>query len=102
MQVGVRTLNLLNKSTDLQQSKYMLGYVDYNLIGVLPTDLYPQFMCLKAHFCAQVSSQYATYTHHMLTFTYTHHMLTLMNKRDVHIDDTFDSIYVLPKLFLRL
>ena len=92
MQVGVRTLNWLNNSADLQQSKYMLGYMDYNLIGVLPTDLYPQFMCLKAHFFAQVSSQYATYTHHMLTFTYTHHMLTLMNKRDVHIDDTFDSI----------
>ena len=39
MQVGVRTLNLLNNSTDLQQSKYMLGYVDNNLIDVLPTDL---------------------------------------------------------------
>ena len=39
MQVGVRTLNLLNKSTDLQQSKYMLGYVDNNLIDVLQTDL---------------------------------------------------------------
>ena len=32
MQVGVRTFNLLNKSTDLQQSKYMLVYVDNNLI----------------------------------------------------------------------
>ena len=32
MQVGVRTLNLLKYSTDLQQSKYMLGYVDNNLI----------------------------------------------------------------------
>ena len=39
MQVGVRTLNLLKDSTDLQQSKYMLGYVDNNLIDVLPTDL---------------------------------------------------------------
>ena len=39
MQVGVRTLNLLNNSADLQQTKYMLGYVDYNLIGVLPSDL---------------------------------------------------------------
>ena len=39
MQVGVRTLNLLNKSTDLQQSKYMLGYVDNNLIDVLQTEL---------------------------------------------------------------
>ena len=59
MQVGVRTLNLLNNSADLQQTKYMLGYVDYNLIGVLPTDLYPQFMCLNAKFFAQVCSQYA-------------------------------------------
>ena len=39
MQVGVRTLNLLKDSTDLQQSKYMLGYVDTNLIDVLQTDL---------------------------------------------------------------
>ena len=39
MQVGVRTFNLLKYSTDLQQSKYMLGYVDNNLIDVLPTDL---------------------------------------------------------------
>ena len=28
MQVGVRTLDLLNNSTDLQQTKYMLGNVD--------------------------------------------------------------------------
>ena len=59
MQVGVRTLNLLKYSTDLQQSKYMLGYVDNNLIDVLPTDIYPQFMCLNAEFFAQVCSQYA-------------------------------------------
>jgi len=39
MQVGVRTFNLLKHSTHLQQSKYMLGYVDNNLIDVLPTDL---------------------------------------------------------------
>ena len=32
MQVGVRTFTLLKHSTDLQQSKYMLGYVDNNLI----------------------------------------------------------------------
>ena len=28
MQVGVRTLDLLNNSTDLQQTKHMLGNVD--------------------------------------------------------------------------
>ena len=40
MQVGVRTLNMfLKKSTYLQQSKYMLGYIDNSLIDVLPTDL---------------------------------------------------------------
>ena len=39
MQVGVRTLTLLKHSTDLQQSKYMLVYVDNNRIDVLPTDL---------------------------------------------------------------
>ena len=64
MQVGVRTLKLLKYSTDLQQTKYMLVYVNTNLIGVLkvkvlPTDLYPQFMCLNAEFFAQVCSQYA-------------------------------------------
>jgi len=32
MQVGVRTLTLLKHSTDLQQSKYMLVYVDNNRI----------------------------------------------------------------------
>jgi len=32
----------------------MLGYVDNNLIGVLPTDLYPQSMRLNAHFFAHV------------------------------------------------
>ena len=37
----------------------MLGYVYNNLIDVLPTELYPQFMCLNAKFCAQVCSQYA-------------------------------------------
>ena len=37
----------------------MLGYVDNSLIGGLPTDLYPQFMCLNAHFFVQVCSQYA-------------------------------------------
>ena len=37
----------------------MLGYVDNSLIDVLPTDLYPQFMCVNAHFFAQVCSQYA-------------------------------------------
>jgi len=34
----------------------MLGYVDNNVIDVLPTDLYPQFMCLNdinsLHNCA--------------------------------------------------
>ena len=59
IQVGVRTLNLLKDSTDLQQSKYMLGYVDNSLIDVLPADLYPQFMCLNAEFFAQVHTQYA-------------------------------------------
>jgi len=39
MQVCVRNLNLLTHSTNLQQSKYMLVYVDTNLIDVLPTDL---------------------------------------------------------------
>jgi len=32
----------------------MLGYVDNSLIDVLPTDLYLQFMCVDAHFFAQV------------------------------------------------
>ena len=64
MQVCVRNLNLLTHSTNLQQTKYMLVYVNTNLIGVLkvkvlPTDLYPQFMCLNAEFFAQVCSQYA-------------------------------------------
>ena len=54
MQVGVRTLNLLKDSTDLQQSKYMLGYVDNNIIDVLPADLYPQSMCLNAYFYIQL------------------------------------------------
>ena len=58
MQVGVRPLNMFKKSTDLQQSKYMLGYVDNSLIDVLPADLYPQSMCLNAKFCAHVCSQY--------------------------------------------
>ena len=39
MQVGVGTLILLKQSTDLQQSKYTLGYGDNNLIDVLPADL---------------------------------------------------------------
>ena len=59
MQVGVRTLNLLKYSTDLQQTKYTLGYVENNLVNVLPTDLYPQFICLNAKFFAQACSQYA-------------------------------------------
>ena len=59
IQVGVRTLNLLKDSTDLQQSKYMLGYVDNNIIDVLPADLYPQSMCLNAKFFAHVHTQYA-------------------------------------------
>ena len=58
MQVGVRTFTLLKHSTDLQQTKYMLVYVDNNCIDVLPTDLYPQFMCLNANFFAQVYTQY--------------------------------------------
>jgi len=37
----------------------MLGYVDKNIIDVLPTELYPQFMCVNAHFITQVRSQYA-------------------------------------------
>jgi len=32
LQVGVRTYNLLQHYTGLQQSKYMLGYVDNNVI----------------------------------------------------------------------
>ena len=39
----------------------MLGYVDNNLIDVLPTELYPQFMCLNAKFFAHVCSQYVMY-----------------------------------------
>ena len=53
IQVGVRTLNLLTHSTDLQQTKYMLGYVDNNIIDVLPTDLYPCVWMLNSlHMCA--------------------------------------------------
>jgi len=59
MQVCVRNLNLLTHSTNLQQSKYMLVYVDTNLIDVLPTELYPQSMCLNAKFFAQICSEYA-------------------------------------------
>ena len=55
MQVGVKPFNLLKHSTHLQQTKYMLGYVDNSLIDVLRTDLYPQFMCLNAHFCSLYS-----------------------------------------------
>ena len=70
MQVGVRTLNLLIYYTELQQTKYMYGYVNDNCIGVLPPDLYPQLMCLNTQVCSQYNIQYVLSVHEVLSKCY--------------------------------
>jgi len=54
MQVGVRTFYLLKHSTNIQHTKYTLGYVDSNLSDVSPTAPYTQFICLNAKIFAHV------------------------------------------------